>query len=52
MVNMVNTAESALLKILTTADGPCRPEESPLYAPFAELVLVALAAHSEPLLRQ
>ncbi|MFG2137795.1 DUF6193 family natural product biosynthesis protein [Streptomyces sp. NPDC048650] len=35
--------------ILATAGEPRRPEESPLFAPFAELVRVAQA---EPLLRQ
>ncbi|MEV7068526.1 DUF6193 family natural product biosynthesis protein [Streptomyces collinus] len=46
---MTNTAEAAWHKILTTAGEPRRQEESPLAAPFAELVLVA---HAEPLLRQ
>ncbi|MFJ8596949.1 DUF6193 family natural product biosynthesis protein [Streptomyces sp. NPDC093598] len=46
---MTNTVEAAWRRILTTAGEPRRPEESPLAAPFAELVLVA---HAEPLLRQ
>lgn len=46
---MTNTVEAAWHKILTAAGEPRRPEESPLAAPFAELVLVA---HAAPLLRQ
>lgn len=46
---MTNTVEAAWHKILTTAGEPRRPEESPLFAPFAELVL---EAHAEPQLRQ
>lgn len=46
---MTDTVEAAWHRILTTAGEPCRPEESPLAAPFAELVL---EAHAEPLLRQ
>ncbi|MEV5613637.1 DUF6193 family natural product biosynthesis protein [Streptomyces sp. NPDC052225] len=41
--------EAAWHKILTAAGEPRLPEESPLSAPFAELVL---AAHAEPLLRR
>ncbi len=47
--SMTTTVEAAWHKILTTAGEPRRPAESPLLAPFAELVL---AAHAEPLLRQ
>ncbi|MFJ8927320.1 DUF6193 family natural product biosynthesis protein [Streptomyces sp. NPDC102364] len=46
---MTNGVEAAWRKILTAAGEPRRPEASPLFAPFSELVL---AAHSEPLLRQ
>ncbi|MFI2415793.1 DUF6193 family natural product biosynthesis protein [Streptomyces sp. NPDC018947] len=46
---MTNTVEAAWHKILTTAGESRQPEESPLFAPFAELVLVA---HAVPLLRQ
>lgn len=46
---MTNTVEAAWHEILTTAGEPRWPEGSPLLAPFAELVRVALA---EPLLRQ
>lgn len=46
---MTNTVEAAWHKILAMVDEPRRPEESPLAAPFAQLVLVA---HAEPLLRQ
>ncbi|WP_438306343.1 DUF6193 family natural product biosynthesis protein [Streptomyces sp. HUAS TT11] len=47
--DMTNTVVAAWHKILTAAGEPRRPEESPLFAPFAELVLVA---HAGPLLRQ
>ncbi|MFD8821344.1 DUF6193 family natural product biosynthesis protein [Streptomyces sp. NPDC059605] len=46
---MTHDVEAAWHKILATAGEPRRPEESPLFAPFAELVRVA---HAEPLLRQ
>ncbi|MFG3163384.1 DUF6193 family natural product biosynthesis protein [Streptomyces sp. NPDC048232] len=46
---MTNTVEAAWRKILARAGEARRPEESPLAAPFAKLVLVA---HAEPLLRQ
>ncbi|MET8723833.1 DUF6193 family natural product biosynthesis protein [Streptomyces misionensis] len=46
---MTDTVEAAWHRILTTAGEPRRPEESPLAAPFAELVM---EAHAEPLLRQ
>ncbi|MFI0517403.1 DUF6193 family natural product biosynthesis protein [Streptomyces sp. WSLK1-5] len=42
-------SKAAWHQVLTTAGEARPPEESPLFAAFAELVLVA---HAEPLLRQ
>jgi hypothetical protein len=46
---MPHTVEAAWHHALTTAGEARRPEESPPFAQFAELVLVA---HAEPRLRQ
>ncbi|MFJ3883576.1 DUF6193 family natural product biosynthesis protein [Streptomyces sp. NPDC090077] len=46
---MSDTVEAAWQGLLTTAGEPRRPQESPLLATFAELVL---ASHAEPLLRR
>ncbi|WP_329355332.1 DUF6193 family natural product biosynthesis protein [Streptomyces anulatus] len=46
---MTNIVEAAWRDIMATYGEPSRPEDSPLWEPFAKLVRVA---HAEPLLRQ